>query len=353
MNDLQQRIKELQKTNNGVEPDATWLCATRETLLMQARNSLASEPVRTVKKLRNFYQHFAPSQFIKMVRGPVIVTASILVVVLGASSASVSAAEQSIPGDFFYSLKLVTEQARLAMAPNKEEKLKLKVEFTTRRSDELKEVIKSDKAETPARIQKATEILKRDLNTVKQQLEEVRIDPESQNVIEAAKLVDQTSNELVQALQETKSSLSGENQDRVTEAQAAAADTGVKAIEVLMGEHEESNEFIHEDELFLAIKVLGKTVADATGSNTLISATSSILIAATGTVPLLMKEALAQTKEAALQAFTVRLPVISSSSTDGFVDQNNSVSSTEDLKDEQTTGTDNNSSNSEVVDTAT
>ena len=229
----------------------------------------------------------------------------------------------------------------------------MKVEFTTRRSDELKEVIKSDKAETPARIQKATEILKRDLNTVKQQLEEVRIDPESQNVIEAAKLVDQTSNELVQALQETKSSLSGENQDRVTEAQAAAADTGVKAIEVLMGEHEESNEFIHEDELFLAIKVLGKTVADATGSNTLISATSSILIAATGTVPLLMKEALAQTKEAALQAFTVRLPVISSSSTDGFVDQNNSVSSTEDLKDEQTTGTDNNSSNSEVVDTAT
>jgi hypothetical protein len=313
MGDLEKRINALRNINNRVEPNQAWVNATRRTLLMQAKNSLAGESVQTTKTIRYFYQYFVPVRFLQVVRGPVLAVLSIFAVVLGVSSASVSAAERSLPGDFLYSLKLVTEQARLAWTSDKGEKLKLKVEFATRRSQDLKQIANSgsSEAKTSERVQKAAEILKRDLSTVQEQLEDVRAAAtEPGEAVAAAKLVDQTSNELVQVLQATKSSLSQETQDKVTEAQAAAAGTVVKALEVMVEQHEESDQSIAQTEVMEAIEYLSKTVASATGGSTIVSATSSILIAATGTAPLppTLKDVLAQTKEATLQAFAAVQP---------------------------------------------
>lgn len=340
MGDLQQRIKALRDINNRVEPEKAWVCATRRTLLMQVKNSLAEEPAQTARTLRYFYQYFAPARFFQIARRPALAALSVLVVALGVSSASVSAAERSLPGDFLYSLKLVTEQARLVLTLDKEEKLKLKIEFATRRSQDLKQIANSGSGEarTSERVQKAAEILKRDLNTVQEQLEDVRAAAtEPGQAVAAAKLVDQTSNELVQVLQETKSSLSQETQDKVTEAQAVAAGTVVKALEVMVEQHEESDQSIAQAEVMEAIEYLSRTVASATGASSIVSATSSILIAATGTAPLPLKDVLAQTKEATQQAFAaVQLagPTDVSSTQTQPVDS--SATSTADVQDSET-----------------
>ncbi|MCI0479601.1 DUF5667 domain-containing protein [Candidatus Uhrbacteria bacterium] len=300
---LHERLRTLRTVTSRVEPDAAWMRSTRATLLMQARNSMPTAPVRSLQTAEQAFRFFAPHRLIHAMRGPVMAVFSILAIALGGSIASVSAAEHSLPGDFLYALKLATEQARLALTSAKEEKLKLKVEYTSRRGEELKKVASEDVPQKEERVAQAAEILKRDLKTVKEQLDDVRnTASDEKTVVEAAKLVDQKSGELVQALQETKTTLSDGSKSKVTEVQAAAADTGVKAIEVLAEKHEQSNESVPKDDVVRALQDYTKTVAGVTGS-TSFTASSTALTDPESSSSTSLQTTVQQVKVAAQQAF--------------------------------------------------
>lgn len=333
--DLQQRISALRSIERRVQPDEAWIRATRETLLMQVRNTLPTEAVRPATQVRDWFRHFVPKQVIYFFRGPLMATLSILTIALGGSVASVSAAEQSLPGDFLYSLKLATEQARLALTPSKDEKLKLKIEFTSRRGEELKSVAQDDTPSRPERVVQAAEILKRDLDTVKQQLDDVNAESEPGKVVEAAKLVDQTSNAIVQSLQMSKLDLPAETKEKVTEAQAAAADAGVKAIEVMVTKNQESSANISEGDVAQALQTHTQTIADATVEGSLTVSSTSPVLTITSVVSSTMpfSEAIEQIKTATQQAFAAQktaetLAGTSSSTTATLPDGSASSSST-------------------------
>lgn len=302
--ELQQRISALRSAERRFEPDAAWIRSTRTMLLKEVSRSLPVEPVRAHRQVSQFFRHFIPTQLTQLVRGPIIATFAVIVAALGGSVASVSAAEQSLPGDFLYSLKLATEQARLAFTATKEDKLKLKIEFTTRRGDELKSVAKSDAPEKPGRVVQAAEILKRDLDTVKKQLEDVKADAPTKNVVEVAKLVDQTTGQIVQQLQETKSDVSAETKEKLTDAQAAAADAGVKALEVLVEKHQQSNDILGTTEVVQAIQDHTKIVADVTGDPALVSSTTAVINTTTSSAAL--PGAVEQIKVATQNAFATQ-----------------------------------------------
>lgn len=303
---LYDRLRTLRAVGSRVEPDAAWLRSTRETLLMQAGNSLPTSPVTSWQTVGQAFRYFAPHRLFSVVRGPVLAALSIFAIALGGSIASVSAAEQSLPGDFFYSLKLATEQARLALTSAKDEKLKLKVEFTSRRGEELKQVAREDVPEKSERVAQAAEILKRDLKTVTEQLNDVRnTTSDGKKIVEVAKLVDQKSGELVQALQETKTALPDGSKGKVMEAQAAAADTGVKAIEILLAEHEQSGESIPMGDVVQAIQDYAKTVANVTGSSAL-TASSTAFEDKTSTSSVPIQDTVQQIKLATQQAFAAQ-----------------------------------------------
>lgn len=240
--DLQNRLRALRTNERRIQPDPAWVRATRETLLMQVRNTLPARAPSMRERVRHVLDALAAGRMVQFVRRPIMAFLSILAVLTGGSVMSVSAAERSLPGDFLYGLKLATEQARLAWVSAKEEKLKLKTEFTGRRVEELKEVANTKKDNE--RVKQVAEILKQDLSTLKEQLGEVRKDVSAEKVVAVAKLVDEKSNEVINALQETKIGLSSETKEKMTEAQSAAADTGVKAIEVLVEQHEESSDIV-------------------------------------------------------------------------------------------------------------
>jgi len=269
---------------------------------MQAGNSMPIVPVRKVQTISQFINHFVPKGLVRFARGPVMAMLSIFAVALGGSIASVSAAERSLPGDFLYTIKLATEQARLALTPSKEDKLKLKVEFATRRGDDLKQVAATDTPEKPARVAQAAEILKRDLKTMQDQLDDVKATTPSETVVEVATLVDQKSGELVQTLEDTKSTLSDDSKSKVTEAQAAAADTGVNAIEVLVEQHQQDSGQVSKDTVVQAIQDYTQTMAGVTGATDLV-ASSTALEAATVTSSAPLQEAVEQMKVATQEAF--------------------------------------------------
>lgn len=257
--DLQRKLQLIRSVERGIKPDPAWVSRTRETLLMQAGNSLSNVPAPVTRRIREFWQQFVPTQFLEYLSAPLLAGLSILAIVAGGSIASVSAAEQALPGDFLYPVKLATEQTKLIFAKSKTDKLKIKTGFVERRVKEIQVVATSDVSEKGARIKVAAETLRRDLDTVKNQLNEVSVNQrpdQVKEVAEAAKLVDQKSAQVVETLKDVKATLPEEAKGKVTEVETAAVVTGVKAVQVLIDSHTDpaAKDVITPDELSQAIQ---------------------------------------------------------------------------------------------------
>jgi len=229
--DLYRILKMLRDHKRGIKPDAAWVLENRNRLLMQVRNSM---PTVAAAEKNRAYVHTIRDRLVRLVRGPVLAVTTILAVLLGGSLASVSAAERSLPGDSLYPLKLVTEQARLVMTQEKSKRVRLKAEFTKRRVKELKTILTEPVTRKEERAGKAAEILKQDLHTLKQQLSDVKSAGVDRDAAEAAKAIDKDVVEVMNALSEAKKDLSEEVKKMVSDAQAQAADVGIKALEVLV-----------------------------------------------------------------------------------------------------------------------
>lgn len=200
---------------------------------------------------------FVPARMMVAVRRPMLAFLSIVGLVTGGSIASVSAAERAVPGDLLYPIKLATEQTRLAFTKGRTDKLKLKTEFVGRRAEEIKTIARSDVSQKPERIKEAAEILRRDLDTVKVQLNEASAQEPVHQVAQAAKLIDQKSAELVSALRTVKTSVPDSVKPRVAEAETAAVTAGVRAVQVLLGSHAkpEAKDVVTDEELIKSIDV--------------------------------------------------------------------------------------------------
>ncbi|MBD3281694.1 hypothetical protein GF391_03015 [Candidatus Uhrbacteria bacterium] len=265
---LFKRTRNIRSAAGQMKPDELWVKQTRETLLMQVKNSQPAK-LEGQSFINKIVQIFVPVVSFKWMRAPVAISMAVITVLFGGSFFSVSASERALPGDFLYSIKLVTEQARIALVSEPDERVKLKTEFTKRRVDEMKQVLASPLPDKSDRVQQAAEALKRDMDTIKNQLAEVENSSTPDKAKEAAKLVDENSGAVISDLQESKNQLTAKERIKLSEAQAAASDTSVKAIEVLVKAHAEDSETVTEEELLLVLKThsekVTKTVSESTG----------------------------------------------------------------------------------------
>ncbi|MBD3251559.1 hypothetical protein GF380_03865 [Candidatus Uhrbacteria bacterium] len=282
--DLYRSIRSLRDRERGIQPDPAWISGTRERLLMQVRNTMPS--AEAAQKNRKTIAAAYPSMA-KLVRGPVLAVLSVAVLLLGGSIASVRAAERALPGDTLYLLKLVTEQTRIALSSSTPSKVKLKVEFTKRRVEDMKMIVDSPDETTPQkeeRVSRAADILKQDLHTIKEQLDEVRFDEtERREVAETAKVIDKEVTEVMRSLKETKTKMRDVAQDpevkrKMNDASAQAADVGIKALEVLVevSKDETAADMVSAEEIGASLTV-HRTVAQETIAEALeLSGTASV-----------------------------------------------------------------------------
>ncbi len=265
---LFKRTRNIRSAAKQMKPDALWVAETRQTLLMQVKNSQPA-PAKTKTAISRSFKIFVPVISFKWMRAPAAIAIAIIVALFSGSLFSVSAAERALPGDLLYSIKLVTEQARIAMIKAPEDRVKLKTEFTERRVTEMKQVIDSPLADKSERVMQAAEVLKRDMDTIKNQLDEVQNTASPAKAKEAARIVDEKTTSVMADLQESKSKLSATEIVKVSEAQAAASDTSVKALELLIKTHEEDAEVVTEQEVIIVLKThnekVAKTINQSTG----------------------------------------------------------------------------------------
>lgn len=232
--DLRQRMKFIRSLEGEISPDPAWVLRNRSVLLAEVTRTMPQADLTLGQKIRHALQPFVLQRAFAAMKGSVLAALSVFGVVISGSLVSVSAAEKSIPGDFLFPVKIATEQTRLILTKTQTEKVKLKTEFVERRVQEMRAIVSSDMPQKPRRIKEAAEMLKRDFDTVKTQLNEASHQDPAGDVAVAAKMVDQKTTEAVTALKDVKTGLSPDARVQVSEAMAAAVNTGVKAVQVLV-----------------------------------------------------------------------------------------------------------------------
>lgn len=289
--DLLRKLKSVRTTEREIVPDVAFVSRTRENLLLQVRNTLPTRPVAMPARAKLMMKHLVPERLMNLMRAPVLAILSVMVTVFGGSIVSVSASSRSIPGDFLYPIKIAAEQTRLAFTSGKVDRLMLKSEFVDRRVDEIKSLATTSNPAQPARMKQAAEDLKRDLNTVKLQLSEVKseVTPETADAI---KSVDKQSEQIVEDLKLVRNDAPEEVKNSLSEAESAAVHTGVTAFELLLdaSNDPDSQWVVSEADIRESItnKVdsISATLSDSADKLHLVSASSTILpnyVYATGT----------------------------------------------------------------------
>ncbi len=256
--DLLSRIKHVRAAERGITPDQAWVSRTRGQLMMQVRNSMPKEKVAQARRVSGFFASFIPSTTWQAIQRPVLAAFSMIAIVGGGSLAGVSSAEHAGPGDLLYPIKLATEQTRLILTPNSSDRLQLKTEFVDRRTQELRQLVASNASDEDkqAQLKKTTQLLKRDLDTMKSQLNEVSsVEQSPQRLARLARDIDEKSNALVSTLKEVRSTAaSDDTRQLVAEAESAAVNTGVRAVQVLIDASKRSDTDVSKEDLLKSIQ---------------------------------------------------------------------------------------------------
>jgi hypothetical protein len=236
--DLIRKLRSIHSAERGIVPDQAWVLRTRGTLMQKIHQADALAPLPASFRWREAARTFAPAKLLQLMRAPALAGLSIIGAVLGGSLMGVDASDRSVPGDFLYPIKLASEQTRLALTSDKADRVRLKTEFVDRRVQEMKIIVKAPEKNS-IRVRDAALGLKRDLDTVKNQLKEVKQESSASKSAELAKMVDEKSVQITEELNVVKDEATLEAKSAVAEAQAQAVQTGVAAMAVLIEANEQ------------------------------------------------------------------------------------------------------------------
>ena len=127
------KIKELQT----IKPRLEWLTLNRDILLAQIK----PQPGLDILNLgwRDYSQAIL-ALFRQRLLEPVTVMLFVLVFSVG-SSLVVNASFYSLPGERLYPIKLALENAQVAITPDEERQVELKIEFAQKRVSELDKIV--------------------------------------------------------------------------------------------------------------------------------------------------------------------------------------------------------------------
>lgn len=160
----------LTQLNNlkNIKPDKKWKETSREILMSQIYGGDSSDktPIKlgALYYLRNF------------IHQPVLMVATILLIVFGGGIFSISASRDTKPGDSLYIAKIISEKAQQAITFNEESKAKLGIEFAGNRAKEIAQVLaESNNGDKDAKVEKLAWNFQKEINTVKTRLKKINV----------------------------------------------------------------------------------------------------------------------------------------------------------------------------------
>jgi len=135
---LTEQLKAIKHERAGGAPDAAWLASTRETLLMQVKNTVSGKPRAPSPKIQGWLalaRFIMPEHIGRLVAVPALALLLIVSANFGAS-ALVAAAKDTLPGDSLYAAKLAAERLTVRFASG-EVRAEHRLEIAGRRLEEM------------------------------------------------------------------------------------------------------------------------------------------------------------------------------------------------------------------------
>lgn len=171
------KIRALRK----IKPDTSWLVSQRSFLLSEISRNEKQEKQRKaflVFPIFNFSRVFKPAFALAL--GIIILISSL------ATIGAISAAQNSLPGDFLYPVKTTLEKTQYTLTASSENRTKLSIKFATQRMDEFTQLI--DKPEKPEEIKKTVQKFTQQIVTAREQINSLK-EKNIQKAVEVAKII--------------------------------------------------------------------------------------------------------------------------------------------------------------------
>jgi hypothetical protein len=258
-----------------VSPREAWLQSNRAVLLSQIKNTLPTEETHEARleKLWSGMAIFLPRQMVYSVIRPIAVLVIVSLVASSTYSGTVKASYESVPGDWLYPAKRLSEKTQgavISLLGDTNTETKFHVTLAQRRAEEVSQIIKNDAPNKATQVSAAVAELKNELATITDKLEG---DTGVQAVV--AKDVRQDTEAITQALQTVKNELllsnGGEEgahlAKEVAETKDLAKGVSVKAVEKLVTKHLSGDNSVTTDEV--------RQVVDAAITNVAVEAMES------------------------------------------------------------------------------
>ncbi len=259
--DIIKSLSHLQRLRIGGEPDPSWVRSARAQLLARVTEQApAVAPRRSVADVLAAVRD-ALAFDASLAARPVLAGFVAFGLVLGSGVGAVSASLGTVPGDALYQVKIVSERARIAVAPSETDKTTLRMAYVGRRVEEVSKLAERQAPDSARRVTATVQRIKQDLSTVQQNLTDLPKTAAAMDVAKVAKLVDEKSEEYSAKLEKTNDQqLSVPAQTAVKEAKALVEDISVQAVAVLVQAH--ANGAVSGEDI---VKTVGEKIASIAG----------------------------------------------------------------------------------------
>lgn len=248
-------LKAIKNLETIGRPEASWVSSNREILMSQIN---PQDKVAENSLTKYYYQYFSELLQVKVLR-PALMAIFVFGAYFGYSALTLTA-QASLPGEAMYPIKVLGEKLQLAATFGDEGKVKLKMDFISRRGDELQQIAR--KPEDPkvksVNISATVKQITQDVKDVQTQIDKMTNDASAVTLISTAKVVDDKTLKVEKDIVDVHTSLPTEVKKEVAkdvkEAIAQTEVTGTQALSVMVAKSEEkqvkdANQAVSDKEL--------------------------------------------------------------------------------------------------------
>ncbi|MFA6227890.1 MAG: DUF5667 domain-containing protein [Patescibacteria group bacterium] len=236
-------IKQLKKVKNLEtvgRPEASWTSDSREILMHQINPQNKAVEYSPIKYYAEFFSSTLQQKFLR----PALV-ALMVVSTFFTYSAFTLAAKASLPGEALYPVKVFSEKIQLVAAIGNEAKVKLQLDFISRRGDELQQIARQpeDAKAKSAKISQTVKQITEDVKNIQDKVDKIAVSSPATTVISTAKVVDDKTLKVEKDIVDAHTVLSTEVKKDVAkdvkEAIATTEEAGTKALLMMVAKSEE------------------------------------------------------------------------------------------------------------------
>lgn len=233
------KIKSLEPIGKARE---NWVASNREILMHQ----INPQGKTAEKELSGYYWEFIYSNLQQKVLRPALMAVLVFGAYFGYSATSM-AAKASLPGEALYPIKVLSESIALATTISDEAKVKLKMDFVSRRGDELQQLARQPE-DTEGKTENISQTVKKitqDVGEVKDKLDKMSSQAsDTSSIINTAKTIDEKTlkveKDIVDAHAVLTTEVKKEVAKEVKEAIVKTEEVGTKALTVIVDKADKS-----------------------------------------------------------------------------------------------------------------